>query len=188
MPVYRAIRQESDVGTDRNFARRCVRAACALLAAGLGSPSLAQTQTGNVQTVVVGRLSLLATAPLDFGSLASGATAGTCTIDADTGARTTTGGVTPLGGSFGAAAFVGAGTANRSVLIREPRGAITLIRSGGTETMTITNFRVNGGNGTSRKIAADGTLVFRVAGQLNVGANQRDGQYVGTFPITVDYN
>ena len=141
-----------------------------------------------MQTVVVGRLSLLNTGPLDFGYLASGATAGTCTIDADTGARTTTGGVTPLGGSFGAASFVGAGTPNRNVLIREPSGTITLTRSGGTETMTVSNFRVNGGNGTSRKIAADGTLIFKVAGQLNVGANQRDGQYVGTFPVTVDYN
>ena len=180
------------MGTGRNFGRRGRLAACALLAAGLASPSLSQTQTqtqtGTVQTVVVGRLSLLNTGPLDFGYLSSGATAGTCTIDADTGARTTTGGVTPLGGSFGAASFVGAGTPNRNVLIREPSGTITLTRSGGTETMTVSNFRVNGGNGTSRKIAADGTLIFKVAGQLNVGANQRDGQYVGTFPVTVDYN
>ena len=180
------------MGTGRNFGRRGRLAACALLAAGLASPSLSQTQTqtqtGTVQTVVVGRLSLLNAGPLDFGYLSSGATAGTCTIDADTGARTTTGGVTPLGGSFGAASFVGAGTPNRNVLIREPSGTITLTRSGGTETMTVSNFRVNGGNGTSRQIAADGTLIFKVAGQLNVGANQRDGQYVGTFPVTVDYN
>ena len=176
------------MGTYRDFGRRCLWAACALLAAGLASPSLAQTQTGTVQTVVVGRLSLVATNALDFGYLGSGATAGTCTIDADSGARTTTGGVTPLGGSFGAAEFVGAGTPNRNVLIREPSGTITLTRSGGTETMTVSNFRVNGGNGTSRKIAADGTLVFKVAGRLNVGANQREGQYVGTFPVTVDYN
>ena len=188
MPVYRAIGQEDDVGTGREFGRRWRLAACALLAAGLASPSLAQTQTGTAQTVVVGRLSLLNTGPLDFGYLSSGATAGTCTIDADTGARTTTGGVTPLGGSFGAASFVGAGTPNRNVLIREPNGTITLTRLGGSETMTISNFRVNGGNGTSRKIAADGTLAFRVAGRLNVGASQRDGVYVGTFPVTVDYN
>lgn len=137
--------------------------------------------------MVVGRLSLVAVAALDFGSLSSGA-AGSSTIDPDTEGRTVSGGVASLGGGFGPAQFVGAGTPNKTVLIREPRAAITLTRVGGTETMTVSNFTVSGGNGTSRKIPASGVLVFNVGGRLNVGANQAGGSYVGSFAVTVDYN
>lgn len=151
------------------------------------SPALGATGSAQSKAVIVGRLSLLAVAALDFGSLASG-TAGSCTIDADTGTRTVTGGVALLGGGSGPAQFVGAGTPNKTVLIREPRSTITLTRSGGTETMTVSNFTVSGGNGTSRKIPANGVLIFNVGGRLNVGANQAGGNYVGSFTVTVDYN
>ena len=33
----------------------------------------------------------------------------------------------------------------------------------------------------------DGTFIFRVAGTLNVNANQLPGVYTGTFDIRIDY-
>lgn len=159
----------------------------AALAGCAATPAHAAATTAQAQAVTVAKLSLLKLDDLDFGDLASGATAGTATINPDTGARTVTGGVTQLGGTFGPAEFLGAGTPNKTVLVREPNGSITLTRSGGTETMTVSNFTVNGGNGTSRKIGADGTLRFFVGGRLNVGANQAQGTYLGTFTVTVDY-
>lgn len=58
-------------------------------------------------------------------------------------------------------------------------------------TVTLTN--ANGDNMSASlspsvsTIVLDGTDGFTVGGTLNVGANQADGQYAGTFNVTVDY-
>lgn len=155
----------------------------------LAAPVSAQVGTGRAQAYVLEPLSLLNTRGLDFGIITAGPTAGTVTIDPATEARTVTGGVVPLGGSVSAAEFLGAGAAKSKIaIIKEPRASITLTRSGGTETMTVDTFMVEGGNGTSRQLGNDGTLRFRVGARLNVGANQAQGTYLGTFNVTVDYN
>ena len=135
--------------------------------------------------IVLKPLSLIKKTNMDFGTLITSATAGTATINPVTGVLTTTGGVTPVPGGVSPAVFLGAGSRNAPYQIRLPKNPITLTRSGGTETMIVSNWTLDGP--TNRMIGANEAFSFNVGARLAVGANQADGTYVGTFDITVHY-
>jgi hypothetical protein len=59
-------------------------------------------------------------------------------------------------------------------------------RVGGTETMTVTNWTQDGT--TNRRIPITDTFDFWVGATLNVGANQAEGTYTGTFTVLAQYN
>ena len=121
---------------------------------------------------------------MDFGYLAA-ATAGTAVLEPNADAFSTTGGATPVGGTPHCAEFLGAAQSNAVVNIQVPKQPITLTRVGGTETMTASNFTLQG---LSRRALAKATsFTFRVGATLNVPANQVEGTYVGTFTVTVQY-
>lgn len=125
------------------------------------------------------------TVALDFGRLVAGTTGGTVTINPRTDARTRTGGVTLLGGTPTAARFTATGTPAVNAFITIGPAPV-LQRISGTETMALSNMTLNGVR--TRRIPASGVLDLRVGGRLNVGANQRDGIYTGSFSLTVDYS
>lgn len=148
------------------------------------SPALAATTAAPAEAVAISSLSLVKTEDLDFGTLVSGPAAGTATINANTGVRTTTGGVTAAGGGTPKRAeFVGIG--GRGILIIVGIGPAPTLTNGTGGTMTST-LSVQGGTGV-RLFPGTGVQTFRVGGRLNVGANQQDGNYVGTFTLTVNY-
>jgi hypothetical protein len=122
---------------------------------------------------------------LDFGKLtATGA--GTAIVDSATDTVTTTGGVVSVGGSPHAARFQAVSPARNVVKISLPKKAITLTRIGGTETMTLDTWSINGA--TTRNVVSREQFEFRVAGTLHVNANQAEGIYLGTFDVTINYN
>jgi len=129
-------------------------------------------------------LTLVLKGDLDFGTIARTG-AGTVVIDPDTNVMTTTGGVVALGGLPTAATFIGAAGSASVVIIRIPNGSIPITRVGGTETMLVSNFKLQGQN--RRTLAKQESFEFRVGATLNVGAAQLDGTYVGTFDVTVQY-
>ena len=129
-------------------------------------------------------LSVLKRTDLDFGELAV-AGAGTAVIDPASGSLTTTGGVTQIGSGAHAALFTGTGSRNSVVNIRIPKNPITLTRVGGTETMTVSNWTLDGN--TNRKVPPSQAFDFAVGGTLNVAAGQAQGDYVGTFTVTIQY-
>ena len=106
-------------------------------------------------------------------------------INPDTNVMTTTGGVVPLGGLPTAATFIGAAGSASVVIIRIPKNPILITRVGGTETMSVNNFTLQGQD--KRTLARQESFEFRVGATLNVGAAQVDGTYVGTFDVTVQY-
>jgi hypothetical protein len=121
---------------------------------------------------------------MDFGYLAA-TTAGTAVLEPNADAFSTTGGATPVGGTPHCAQFLGAAQSNAVVNIKVPNQPITLTRLGGTETMTVSNFTLQG---LSRRAIAKATsFTFRVGGTLNVPAAPVEGIYVGTFTVTVQY-
>lgn len=160
--------------------------AAALLAAApgplLAAPALSDSQG---EAIILKPLTLLKIKDLDFGVLFPSPTAGTVTINPVTGAVTLTGGLTAGPQPTSPAAFKGAGTRRAPVILRVPRNPITLRRVGGTETMTVSNFTLDGPQ--TRQITPFEAFDFKVGGQLNVGANQADGTYVGTFTVTAQY-
>lgn len=121
---------------------------------------------------------------LYFG-LATVTTAGTLVLDPNTDALTATGGVVPVGGTPHSALFEGIAPTGNVVIVRLPRTATTLTRIGGSETMTVDRWTINGT--TRRTIPSKSAYTFKVGGTLHANANQAEGLYVGTFTVDVQY-
>jgi hypothetical protein len=136
------------------------------------------------QAALLSPLSVVKNGDLDFGDLVAGG-AGTAVIDPVGGALSTTGGVIRVGASAHAATFTGTGSKNSVVHIRLPASPITVTRAGGTETMTVSNFTLDGL--ANRKVPPSDVFTFAVGGTLNVAAGQAQGTYAGTFTVTVQY-
>ena len=141
-----------------------------------------QNATG--RAIVLRALSLLKVEDMDFGWLTA-TSAGTATVNPLTGAVTTTGGVLSVGGAPQAAWFVGAASRNTPIKIRIPNKPITLTRVGGTETMSLSAWTLDGP--ADRKTGVDRAFNFKVGGTLTVAAGQADGLYQGTFTVDVQY-
>ena len=163
-------------------------AAFASLAAALLAPAPARaagaTPQAKASLGVLHPLTLVLKGDLDFGTIAR-TSAGTVVINPDTNVMTTTGGVVALGGQPTSATFIGAAGSASVVIIRIPNGSVPITRVGGTETMNVSNFKLQGQN--KRTLAKQESFEFRVGATLNVGATQLDGTYVGTFDVTVQY-
>ena len=149
-------------------------------AAPVGAPTPAK---GNANILLPASFTKLM--DMDFGLLTVTA-AGTAILDSNTDAVTTTGGVLLAGGSPHAARFDAVSPTKNVVKISLPKQAVTLKRVGGTETMTLDTWSINGA--TTRNVVAHEEFVFRVAGTLHVAASQAEGVYLGTFDVTINYN
>lgn len=162
---------------------RCFLGLLSLLvpAAAQGAPAI---RSATSRAAVLNPLSVLKRADLDFGTLAV-AGAGTAIVNPVNGALTTTGAITRVGTSAHPATFTGTGSKNSVVHIRVPTAPITVTRVGGTETMTVSTWTLDGS--ANRKIPPSDVFNFAVGATLNVAAAQAPGTYVGTFNVTVQY-
>lgn len=169
----------------QNHLSFCALACAALILVCVADDADAASRAANGRVRTLRPIVLNNTRALDFGTLITGATAGTVTINPRTDARTRTGGLTLIGGGTpGAARFTATGTPAVNAFITIGTAPV-LTRVSGTETMAVSNMTLNGGR--TRRIPASGILDVRVGGRLNVAANQRDGLYSGSFNLTVDY-
>jgi hypothetical protein len=131
---------------------------------------------------------------LDFGTIASGATAGTVTINPETGVRSTLGGVTGLTSAPGARAlFAGSGTAEQNVAVislTAPSDLVNTVVVSPTVTVVnkipVVELTLDGSE--TRQIDPT-TLAFYVGvgGTISVAADQPEGFYSAEFDITADY-
>lgn len=170
-------------------ATRSLTIAAALTA--LCAPAHAADQNGTATATVVRPNTLVKTDDLDFGTLVSGTTGGTVTINAVTGARTTSGGTTPVGAGFQRARFQGTG----GILLITVSGSnsVTLTRAGGGAapmTATLVRAASTSGGGIAllgATLLPSGVQTYYIGGTLTVPANQPEGDYSGTFTLTVNY-
>ena len=153
-------------------------------AAGQAAPVAAATEA-QATAAMLFPLEILKNRDLDFGYVGTTAAAGTVVIDPETDTISATGGALLLGGAPQAAQFTGAAKGNSVVIIRIPKQAVTLTRVGGTQTMTASDFTLQGLD--KRAVAARVAFDFRVGATLNVSANQAEGTYVGTFDVSIQY-
>ena len=129
-------------------------------------------------------LTLLKIADMDFGYL--GVTAnGTAVINPVSDTLSVTGGVTKLGGTPHAAIFRGRAEGSAVVNIKIPNGGVNLKRVGGTETILLNAFTLDGQS--KRTMAQAGTFDFKVGATLRPIAGQVEGIYSGTFDVTIQY-
>ena len=121
---------------------------------------------------------------LDFGTLGVSA-AGTAVVDPVTDMLSVTGGVVSLGGTAHSARFAGATSTSAVVNIRLPNNPVFITRSGGTETIRVDSFTLDGQS--KRAMAQAGVFEFNVGATLRPVATQAAGLYSGTFEVTIQY-
>lgn len=112
-------------------------------------------------------------------------TGGTATIDPLSGALTVSAGLVRLGGTPSPARYAGAATKNTVVNIRVPKQPVLITRVGGTETLSVSNFTLDGQD--KRTLAQSGGFNFAVGAQITVPAGTVDGVYTGLIDVTVQY-
>lgn len=172
-------------------ALRALTIAAVAASAGLCAPAYAANMNGTVNAAVVRPNTLIKTDDLDFGTMISGPTGGTVSIDAVTGARTTTGGVTPVGAGTQRAIFQGTG--GLLLITVSGSNSVSLTRAGGGATpMTATLVRAASTSGggialLGSTLLPSGVQTYYIGGTLTVPANQLEGSYSGTFTLTVNY-
>ena len=164
---------------------RCLCAGLLALFPLAPAPAAPISADQSATTAILHPLEILKREDLDFGYVGVGAIAGTVVINPTTGAITSTGGALLLGGTAHPAMFTGAAKSSSVVIIRIPKQPITLTRVTGTETMTVSNFTLEGLD--KRQAARNVAFDFRVGATLNVGANQAEGVYLGTFDVSIQY-
>ena len=159
------------------------------LPAGLAAGSYAGTLTMicdavqgtiNATATVGSMISISSVASLDFGTMAPTVSAGTVTIST-TGTRSSAN-VDLAGGITSAAQFDVGGEGGLTYSISLP--ASTTLIGPGTD-MVVDTF-VN--DNASPALSGGGTDTFNVGATLHVGGSQVSGTYLGTFPVTVNYN
>ena len=168
----------------RGSFQRCLAATTLALCA--SAPALAATpaQQAGSKGTIIHPVTVLKTKDMDFG-VVTVTTLGTAVLEPNADALSVTGGVLAAGGSPHCAEFVGAAQSSSVVNIKVPNQSSTLTRVGGTETVTVSNFTLQGQS--KRALAKADSFTFRVGGTLNVAASQVQGTYVGTFSVSVQY-
>ena len=130
-------------------------------------------------------LTLTKVEDLHFGSIVpSTTTAGWVRIDAVTGARTASAGLTLLPTDIGQRGqFAGAGSAGQQVIMALTPPAV--LTSPGGDTIDVLGMSLDGP--ATRTIAANQSFFVGVGGVIFVAANQPEGMYSATYDLTADY-
>lgn len=170
------------------MAIRHLLGAATIAAAALGaSPAAAVTPTTQAdgKALVLIPLTLTKIDDLDFGSVVPSAVPGTVTIDASSGARTATGGVTLVPSDAGFHAyFGGAGSPSQQVLIALSP-PVNLANSAGDK-IPVVGLTLDGP--PMRTIDPVSRAFFvGVGGTLSIAANQPTGTYSADFWVTAVY-
>lgn len=138
--------------------------------------------------VVVQPLTLARVQDLDFGTVVGSSAAGSVVINADTGGRTVSGGVTSVPSYPGARGlFRGAGTAGQDVILTLNAPSLLISQSNPADTIAVTSMTLDSGNSTTRTIGASGVFDVGVGGNFAIAANQAPALYSANFDLTADY-
>jgi len=140
--------------------------------------------TASAEIVLVRPLTLVRTADMDFATLGA-TTGGSATINPLTSAMTVTGGLFHLGGTPSPARYAGAASKQTVVNIRIPKTAVLIRRVGGTETLSVSNFTLDGQD--KKVLAQQQSFTFAVGATITVPAGTVEGVYTGEIDVTVQY-
>ena len=154
------------------------------LPAAAGAAPVQASPTASAEIVLVRPLTLVRTADMDFATLGA-TTGGSATIDPLTGAMTVTGGLFHLGGTPSPARYSGAASKQTVVNIRIPKTPVLIRRVGGTETLSLSNFTLDGQD--KKVLAQQQSFTFAVGATITVPAGTVEGVYTGEIDVTVQY-
>ncbi|MBA3667469.1 MAG: DUF4402 domain-containing protein [Sphingomonas sp.] len=169
---------------------RLLRSPALLVAAALSLSTAAPAARVVASPKVKGKVDLLRPLTLqrltdmDFGILGV-TTGGSATINPITGALSVTGGLLRLGGAVSPARYAGAASKQTVVLIRVPSQPVLITRAGGTQTLSVSAFTLDGQD--KRALAQQQSFTFAVGATITVPAGTVEGLYTGEIDITVQY-
>lgn len=179
------------VGNQNMRFKFCLAALAATTA--FASPALAAvtaSATAEARGLVLQPLTLTKVNDLDFGTVLASNAFGQVTINADTGNRTSFGGVTQVASNNGQRGlFAGAGTAGQLVTLTlsPPTGNVLVSTTNAADTIVVSSLVLDNGNATSLNISAGGTFQVGVGGTFDIAASQPNGFYKADFNLTADY-
>jgi Domain of unknown function (DUF4402) len=130
-------------------------------------------------------LTLTKVQDLSFGTVIPSTTsAGFVTINATTGARTTSPSITPVATDIGQQGqFAGAGSAGQQVVMNlTPATELSNLAG---DKITVLSMALDGP--TTRTISAAQTFFVGVGGVIYIEVNQPEGVYTSTYDLTADY-
>ncbi|MDZ7588713.1 MAG: DUF4402 domain-containing protein [Parasphingorhabdus sp.] len=155
--------------------------AAAVLATGMfgATAASAATATADAKANILQQVTVTKTADLDFATIVSGAASSTVAVS-PLGVRTCGVGLV-CSGTATAAGFNITGTTGTTVTLASDAN-VTL--NSGANSMVAT---LNTSSATHVLTGVALTDQFTVGGSLAVAANQADGNYAGTFNVTVNY-
>ena len=157
--------------------------ALSLPAAGSAAPGPASSSAQG-HALLLKPLILERITDMDFAMLGV-TTGGTATIDPVSGSMTVSGGLIHVGGTPSPARFAGAASKQSVVNIRVPKQPVLIQRVGGTETLSVSNFTLDGQD--KKNLAQQEAFTFAVGAQITVPAGTVEGTYVGEIDVTVQY-
>lgn len=162
--------------------------AATLVAATPAAAASTATATANAKGIVLQSLTLNNITDLDFGTVAGDTSnPGTVSIDADTGARSTTGAVVGLPGAFGRAEFDGFASANQTVQLTLSQPASNVLCNSACANTIGATLNLDSGGATSRNTGVTGAFTVYVGGDFSIAANQPAGLYTAQFDLTAVY-
>jgi hypothetical protein len=169
---------------DRRHLIIAAAAVLSLAAPAAAAPVAATTDAGG-RAVLLVPLTLTKIDDLDFGTMISGSSSGTVSLDATNSNRLFAGGVTGVTSAAGHRAyFGGAGSPSQQVIFTISPPA-TLADGNGN---TITVLALTQDGSPIRSIdPVTRTFFVGVGGILMLNANQADGNYSATFSVTAQY-
>lgn len=149
-----------------------------------GAAPVQASPKARAELAIVKPLSLVRVADMDFATLGV-TTGGTATIDPVGGTMTVTAGLVHMAGTPSPARYAGAALKQSVVNIRIPNQPLLIRRVGGTETLSVSNFTLDGQS--KRTLAQQSSFTFAVGARITVPAGTVDGIYVGDLDVTVQY-
>jgi Domain of unknown function (DUF4402) len=170
----------------------CLAALAAIVAAApaIAAPTASDTTSATARGVVLQAHQLVKGNDLDFGVVTvDSVTSGTVSISADSaGARTATGGVTPLPSTYQAASFSGLAAPGETVAlsITPPPSNVLVSTTNPNDKITVNSLNLDA-SGPSRIADASGAFTVYVGGVFGLNAGQNAGVYTAQFQLTADY-
>src|SRR6185437_14912350 len=131
---------------------------------------------------IIASIAVSKTQDLDMGTVIPGSTAGSVTLNPTSGAQGVTGGILYAATSGQPALFSVTGAPSHAFTITFGASPITLTGTAGTMSLALSSSL-----SSPATFNGAGTATLGVGGTLAVGANQAEGNYVGTLTVTVAY-
>ncbi|VAV99562.1 hypothetical protein MNBD_ALPHA04-2312 [hydrothermal vent metagenome] len=177
-------------GNHRRAGRPAIARATGLLPVALCfawvTPAVAAPADGDTVVTVNRGVNIVKNSDLEFGDYIAGTARSHFRINPNTGALIQrNGNAISVGGTQSVASFTAFGTPLLRVRLTVTDNRIFIVRDGGTETMRVNRFRLDGRR--NRFLNAAGEVEYKIGGQLRINPNQAAGTYRGTFNVTIDY-